>query len=114
MTAPRDHDHDRDDIDHLAGYCGRAELTVAGETFHVEVSLRGFFHPVHGRYQWYGRIGADPDLAAAVAGRKQPVELATPAGAAPATIGDPDLWGRYRLLGAGPPPFSPGLTIEDD
>ena len=39
-------------------YAGPARIGATG----VEVSLRGHFQPIDGRFHWWGRIGTDPDL----------------------------------------------------
>ncbi|NUS50831.1 MAG: DUF4873 domain-containing protein [Nocardioidaceae bacterium] len=87
------------------GYQGTARLLRDGEAdLDVEVTLRGMFQPIDGRYHWYGRVSSDPrvdDLAAA----GPPVVLRTPHGDAPARLSDRDPWGRFRIAGTGRPPF---------
>jgi len=87
------------------GYQGTATLEVAERSFDVRVELRGYFQPIDGRYHWYGRIAADPALDEVLAAGKRRGTLTTPQGSAPADVGDPDPWGRYRIEGISTPPF---------
>lgn len=43
-------------------YAGPAEVLVDGGPIVVEVTLRGMFQPIDGRYHWYGRLAAHPDV----------------------------------------------------
>ncbi len=70
----------------------------------VEVTLRGHFEPLDGRFHWYGRIAATEALAdTARAG--DIVVLTTPVGKADGRLSDIDPWGRFRVTGTGRPPF---------
>ena len=93
------------------GYTGPATLTLDGASLTVEVVLRGNFEPVDGRYHWYGRVQAHPDLS--VGARKPGVVLTTPHGEAAGTLSDPDPWGRYRVSGTSRPPFDVPVTLAD-
>jgi Domain of unknown function (DUF4873) len=93
------------------GYTGEATLTVDGTTLTVEVTLRGNFEPVDGRYHWYGRIQPHPSLP--VGTRKPDAVVKTPFGEAAGTLSDPDTWGRYRITGASRPPFEVPVTLAD-
>ena len=93
------------------GYAGPATLTLDGTPLTVEVTLRGNFEPVDGRYHWYGRIQHHPDLA--VGPRKPGVVLTTPHGEAAGTLSDPDTWGRYRISGTSRPPFDVPVSLAD-
>jgi hypothetical protein len=93
------------------GYTGEATLTLEGVTLTVEVTLRGNFEPVDGRYHWYGRIQAHPELA--VGPRKPDVVLRTPYGEAKGTLSDQDTWGRYRITGMSRPPFDVPVSLAD-
>ncbi|AHH15457.1 DUF4873 domain-containing protein [Nocardia nova] len=105
------HGHEND---HFDGYAGAAELTVGETPLRVEVTMRGFFHPADGRYQWYGRVVSD-DLAELVGSRKSQVSIRTEHGSASATVWEPDLWGRYRIRGFGMPPFEiSGIADEEN
>lgn len=86
------------------GYDGPATLLVGGEPLAVQVSLRGLFQPIDGRYHWYGRIASSPGLDSA-AGAGATVSLHTPHGRARARLSDVDPWGRFRVSGTGSPPF---------
>jgi Domain of unknown function (DUF4873) len=89
--------------DDAEGYDGPAVFTAGDTQFTVEVSLGGDFQPIDGKFDWHGRLrvtsGATPP-----SGKLAGV-LRTPHGAAPGTLGEPDLWGRYRITGRGVPPF---------
>lgn len=101
------------------GYAGPATLLVDSEPrtvepsvvepsvveLSVEVTLRGVFQPIDGRYHWYGRLTHDADLVGAVAAGAQ-VLLRTPHGEAPGRLTDIDPWGRFRVDGTGRPPFT--------
>ena len=92
--------HDQDE-----GYQGPATLAVGGAEVDVEVTLRGQFQPIDGRYRWYGRLALNDELNAIAQGKKVSAVLRTPSGEAAGEVSDPDTWGRYRIMGAGPPPF---------
>jgi cation diffusion facilitator CzcD-associated flavoprotein CzcO len=94
------------------GYQGTATLEVAERSFDVRVELRGYFQPIDGRYHWYGRIAADPALDEVLAAGKRRGTLTTPQGSAPADVGDPDPWGRYRIEGISTPPFESWFTAS--
>ncbi|MEU6643681.1 DUF4873 domain-containing protein [Saccharomonospora sp. NPDC046836] len=100
-------EHDED------GYTGSATLLLEGTELAVEVELRGHFQPIDGYYHWYGRIGANERLAELAGGRKKPVEIRTPDGAARGEISDPDPWDRYRITGTSTPPFPIPTTLDD-
>ena len=98
------------DFDDEDGYQGTATLEVAERSFDVRVELRGYFQPIDGRYHWYGRIAADPALDEVLAAGRRRGTLTTPQGSAPADVGDPDPWGRYRVEGMSAPPFESWFT----
>lgn len=87
------------------GYQGPARLVIGERQFAVEVDLRGHFQPIDGRYHWYGRITALPELSQVLAGKKRSATLHTPHGEAAAELSDPDPWDRYRISGVSTPPF---------
>lgn len=93
------------------GYRGPATLTLDDTSLTVEVTLRGNFEPVDGRYHWYGRIQAHPSLS--VGPRKPAVVVRTPFGEATGTLSDQDTWGRYRITGTSRPPFDVPVTLAD-
>jgi hypothetical protein len=69
----------------------------------VDVTLRGHFEPLDGRFHWYGRLAAHEAL-----GRLRPgtdVVVTTPHGSAAGRLSDLDPWGRFRVSGTGRPPF---------
>jgi hypothetical protein len=82
------------------GYVGPAHV----DDISVEVTLRGQFEPLDGRFHWYGRLAASDELAAAVQSGAT-VTLTTPHGSAQGRLSDVDPWGRYRVSGTGRPPF---------
>jgi hypothetical protein len=87
------------------GYDGPAELLDGGIAVEVTVTLRGHFDPISGRYSWYGRVAAGPDVAALVAGGARKVRLRTPHAEVRTTLSDVDPWGRPRVDGLGAAPF---------
>lgn len=79
---------------------GLAELATE---LPVEVSLRGAFQPLDGRYHWYGRIAASERLPSTLSGRE--VVVRTSYGEGAGRLSDVDPWGRHRISGTGRPPF---------
>lgn len=96
-----------------AGYSGAAEVLIGGQVVPVLVELRGFFQPIDGRFHWYGRIAANPELDRLVPGNRAEVVLRTPTGERPGELSDPDLWGRYRVAGESTPPFPVDLEVPE-
>ena len=105
--------HDKRDEHDDPGYTGPAALVIDGVVLDVLVDLQGGFQPIDGRYHWYGRVAADPELDRLVGnnqGNNQAhVVLRTPDGERAARLFDPDVWGRFRIAGEGRPPFASGL-----
>lgn len=91
------------------GYTGPATLVIEGSELAVQVDLRGYFQPIDGRYHWYGRVAADPELTRRIQGNRAAVLLRTPAGERAAELSDPDMWDRFRVAGEGRPPFVSGF-----
>ena len=90
-------------------YAGWAVVSTDGddpsaESVVIEVSLRGHFEPLDGRFHWYGRIAANEQLAERVRSG-QSVVLTTKRGSAAGRVSDVDPWGRFRIAGQGRPPF---------
>lgn len=83
-------------------YAGAATLSGSIGDVEVTVDLRGVFQPTDGRFHWYGRVTASPDLGD-VSGAT--VTLRTEHGSAEARLSDVDPWGRFRITGVGRPPF---------
>ena len=96
------------------GYAGPATVSLGGTEVAVQVDLHGQFQPIDGRYHWYGRIAANPELARLVSGNRAEVVLRTPEGERSAELADPDPWGRYRVSGASSPPFALDLEIASE
>ena len=94
------------------GYAGQATLVIADRELPVEVTLRGHFEPIDGRYHWYGRVCENAELDRLIAGRKRTAVLRTPTGAATGELSDQDPWHRYRISGTSTPPFAVGTTVE--
>jgi hypothetical protein len=84
-------------------YRGPAVLSTDDLRIEVEADLRGRFEPIDGRFHWYGRLAATPELEQI--GPGSTVTLTTEHGAAQARLSDVDPWGRPRLSGTGRPPF---------
>ncbi|WP_433871492.1 DUF4873 domain-containing protein [Saccharopolyspora sp. CA-218241] len=94
-------------------YRGAATLLGADREVAVEVVLRGHFQPIDGRFHWYGRIAAHPEVREIADGRAKAVVLRTPQGEAVGKLSDPDPWGRLRITGTGRPPFEvEGFEVE--
>jgi hypothetical protein len=99
--------------EHEDGYTGAATLTVDGDTFDVQVDLRGHFQPIDGRYRWYGRIKAHDTLSAKLGGKNSDAVISTPEGRAQGQLADPDPWERYRITGSSTPPFAVPTTLAE-
>ena len=84
-------------------YAGSATLSIGDALVEVEVTLRGHFEPLDGRFHWYGRIATTDELDAERSGTT--LTIATPHGQASGRISDVDPWGRFRISGTGAPPF---------
>jgi hypothetical protein len=93
------------------GYRGPAEVLIGDQVVPVTVELRGFFQPIDGRFHWYGRIAANPELNRLVTGQRAEVVLRTPHDQRAGEVSDPDLWGRYRISSTGYPPFPLELDL---
>ncbi|MGH3878421.1 MAG: DUF4873 domain-containing protein [Actinophytocola sp.] len=100
-------EHDED------GYEGQATLRVEDTELTVDVVLAGNFEPIDGKYHWYGRIRANPELAELIGARKAAGSIRTPHGEADGRLADLDPWGRYRITGTGRPPFPVPTTLEE-
>ncbi len=98
MTEQSSHDEHDDEYD------GEAILVAGDIRVDVEVTLRGFFQPIDGRYHWQGRVASNADVDALVSCGAS-VVLETPEGSATGRLSDQDPWGRYRVTGTGRPPF---------
>jgi Domain of unknown function (DUF4873) len=94
------------------GYRGPATVLAGEREIEVQATLGGWFEPLEGRYQWYGRVSA-PELDALVGGGKLEVLLRTPQGQATGELAEPDLWGRYRVSGTSTPPFHVATTLAE-
>jgi Domain of unknown function (DUF4873) len=88
-------------------YAGPATVLVDEQEVPVRVRLIAVNEPVDGRIHWSGRVEADQTLHEVLGGSTSAIELVTASGRAPGKVGEPDLWGRYRVTGVGPPPFTP-------
>ncbi len=94
-------------------YTGPAMLRTEDTAIAVEVVLRGHFQPIDGRFHWYGRIAANPEVDALTGGRSARVVLSTDDGDALGTLSDPDPWSRHRISGVGRPPFAVPTSLRD-
>ena len=95
------------------GYTGPAELISDGHSTPAEVRLAGHFDPISGRYSWYGRVAAAPQVAALLADGTREVQLRTPHGTVPTALTDVDPWGRPRVSGTGAAPFEVLDTLPE-
>jgi hypothetical protein len=104
------------------GYDGPAELIAddgasgdaATGSVEVTVTLRGHFDPISGRYSWYGRVAASPQVAALCESGVRKVRLRTPHAEVETALSDVDPWGRPRVEGFGAAPFAVLGTFGDD
>jgi hypothetical protein len=88
------------------GYDGPAEIVDGVRTISVEVTLRGHFDPITGKYSWYGRVAASPEVSELVAEGGRKVRLRTPHAEVETALTDVDPWGRPRVEGFGAAPFA--------
>lgn len=95
------------------GYQGPAELIDGDRVIPVDVKLAGHFDPISGRYSWYGRVAASPDVADLVADGGRTVRLRTPHGEVETALSDVDPWGRPRVEGFGSAPFEVLTTLPE-
>ena len=96
------------------GYDGPAELTDGATTIRADVQLRGHFDPISGKYSWYGRVAATPEVAALVAAGARKVRLRTPHAEVETALSDVDPWGRPRVEGFGDAPFEVLTSLPED
>lgn len=96
------------------GYTGPAELVTDVGAVPAEVTLAGHFEPISGRYRWYGRVAASPEVTSLVAEGARTVRLRTPHAEVDTTLTDVDPWGRPRVEGFGAAPFPVGSTVPAD
>lgn len=95
------------------GYDGPAELIDGDTVLAVRVTLSGHFDPITGKYSWYGRVAADPQVTALVLAGARAVRLRTPHAEVETTLSDVDPWGRPRVSGFGATPFAVLSTLPD-
>jgi hypothetical protein len=95
------------------GYDGPAELIDGTTAVAVDVRLRGHFDPISGKYSWYGRIAASPEVAELVHGGARTVRLRTPHAEVETALADVDPWGRPRVEGFGDAPFEVLTALPD-
>ncbi|MCS3779826.1 DUF4873 domain-containing protein [Tsukamurella ocularis] len=109
--APARPDRDAIDLsnDHVRDegvYAGEAVLRSGDYEVVSPVRLAGHLEPLDGRYHWYGTVD---DLEIGAALKKMPrgsVTVSVGGGeAAPAMVTDKTVWGTYRLVGVGAPPY---------
>lgn len=93
------------DLDAEDGYRGVATLEFDSLAIEVQVVIHDHFQPIDGIYRWYGRVSEDARLSRHLAGNKAVATVHTPTGSARATVGEPDVWDRYRIIGRSHPPY---------
>jgi hypothetical protein len=93
------------------GYDGPAELLDGDCIVAVTVKLAGHFDPISGKYSWYGRVAASPEVADLVAAGGRRVRLRTPHAEVETALSDVDPWGRPRVEGFGAAPFEVLTTL---
>jgi len=109
-ASAKSHGHSSDED----GYEGRAELIDGERTIPVDVKLTGHFDPISGKYNWYGRVTASPEVTELVAEGARKVRLRTPHAEVETALSDVDPWGRPRVEGFGTAPFKVLTTLPDD
>jgi hypothetical protein len=77
------------------------------------IQLRGHFDPISGKYSWYGRVAASPEVTALVDGGARKVRLRTPHAEVETALSDIDPWGRPRVEGFGAAPFEVLTTLRE-
>src|ERR1700712_571780 len=104
---------DESACDDADGYNGPAELVDGDAVVAVTVKLGGHFDPISGKYSWYGRVAASPQVAALMQAGSRKVHLRTPYAEVETTLSDVDPWGRPRVEGFGATPFEVRDTLSD-
>jgi Domain of unknown function (DUF4873) len=99
---------------HEDGYAGPAELIDGDSVTPVEVTLAGHFDPISGKYRWYGRVAAAPEVSALLEAGGRNVRLRTPQGEVETSLSDVDPWGRPRVEGFGAAPFEVLTGVAED
>lgn len=95
-----------DDPHEESDYIGPATIIIRGTEVDVNVELRGYREPIDGIYRWIGRTTPSDQLAEAVGDlQRQRAVIRTEHSAREAFVGDPDFWGRYRIVGKSTPPY---------
>jgi len=95
------------------GYDGPAELLTGETAVPVEVTLRGHFEPISGKYRWYGRVAATDQVRELVASGTRNIVLRTPHAEVETSLTDVDPWGRPRVEGFGGAPFPVVTSVAD-
>lgn len=95
------------------GYEGPAELIDGARVVPVSVKLAGHFDPISGKYRWYGRVAASPEVADLVREGSRSVRLRTPHAEVETALTDVDPWGRPRVEGFGAAPFEVLTTLPE-
>jgi hypothetical protein len=96
------------------GYDGPAELLDGDAVIAVTVKLAGHFDPISGKYSWYGRVAATPEVTGLVANGARKVRLRTPHAEVETALSDVDPWGRPRVEGFGAAPFEVLTSVPAD
>ncbi|MFD0804427.1 DUF4873 domain-containing protein [Streptomonospora algeriensis] len=97
-------------------YHGPATLVAGGVETTVEAHVSGHFDPLAGGYRWVGRVCAGPAAETACSSGATAVVLRTPEGyEAEGKLTETNVWGGYRIVGTGTPPFAvPQVTPDED
>lgn len=95
-------------------YIGPATVIIRGTEIPVDVEIRGYREPIDGVFRWIGRVRPNDDLAAIVGDlHRMPAVIRTEHSSREAFVGDPDLWGRYRIVGKSTPPFHVATDLSE-
>ncbi|GAC58105.1 hypothetical protein GOHSU_30_00290 [Gordonia hirsuta DSM 44140 = NBRC 16056] len=95
-----------DDPHEESDYIGPATIIIRGTEIETDVELRGYREPIDGIFRWIGRTSKNKKLAELVGDlQRQKAVIRTSHSAREAYVGDPDFWGRYRIVGKSTPPY---------
>lgn len=102
-----------DDPHEDSDYIGPATVVIRGTAVDVKVEIRGYREPIDGIYRWIGRIDPNDALREMVGDlQRQLAVIRTAHSAQEAYVGDPDFWGRYRIVGKSTPPYHVETDLE--
>ncbi|MEJ9077702.1 MULTISPECIES: DUF4873 domain-containing protein [Gordonia] len=102
-----------DDPHEDSDYIGPATIVIRGTEVTADVEIRGYREPIDGIYRWIGRISPNEEITDLVGDlQRQLAVIRTDHSAREAYVGDPDFWGRYRIMGKSTPPYHVETDLE--